>query len=234
MNRRVLVVSDKQKNYADMKSALEQLNVEVLCVSSVAAALDEFIEHSYCLVFIDMHLPWSDRTEMIRVMRSVKIVPIIVLTGPLKKDYQKELYQAGVSVIVKEPVDYRICAMQVNNFIEMYSGIEDSLKKSYPIFFGTEFVIDPQSRQVTVKGTDLTLTRLEFDLLFCLASYPGQTLSSEQLYTKVWKVKHNQGANDTVKVHVGKLRKKLSAISDHTYIENKWGVGYKFISPICK
>lgn len=234
MNYQILMVSDNQKTIANLKSALEQLSVGVFCASSVAAAIDEFVEHNFCLVFVDIHLSWSDRTEMIRVMRNIKIVPIIVLTGPLKKENLKELYLAGASVIVKKPVDYEICAIQVNNFIELYSGIEDSIKKSHPIIFGTEFVIDPQSRQATVKGTHLTLTKLEFDLLFYLASYPGQTLSPEQLYTQVWKVKHNQGTNETVKVHIGKLRKKLSSVSAHTYIENKWGVGYKFIPPICK
>lgn len=234
MKHRVLIVSDKGETIIELQSALEQLNVETLCVSSVAAALDEFIERSYCMVFVDIHSSWSDRTEMIRVMRNIKIVPIIVLTGPLKKENLKELYQAGASVIVKKPVDYEICAIQVNNFIELYSGIEDSIKKSYPILFGTEFVIDPQSRRATIEGMDLALTKLEFDLLFYLASYPGQILSYEQLYTQVWKVEHNQGANDAVKVYVGKLRKKLSSVSDHTYIENKWGIGYKFISPICK
>lgn len=72
---------------------------------------------------------------------------------------------------------------------------------------------------------------MEFDLLFCLASYPGQTLSHEQLYSQVWDVEEGLNVKAMVKVHIGKLRKKLASASKHTYIESVWGVGYKFVPP---
>lgn len=229
--QKVLVVSDSKKTFVNIQSVLGPKNVEALCVSSVAAALEKFTKYPCCLVFIDIHLPWNDRIEMVRIMKAAKIVPIIVFTGPLKKLYLKELYQAGASVILKKPVDYEIFAIQVNNFIELYSGVADSIKSNSPIFSGTELIIDPLYRQVTIKGIELTLTKLEFDLLLCLARYPGQILSQEQLYEQVWKEESGMSVNDTVKVHIGKLRKKLSSASEHTYIRNIRGVGYKFVPP---
>lgn len=231
MKKRVLIVSDSKKTFDDIQLVLEYKNVEVSCASSVATALEKFIKHSYCLVFMDIHLPWNDRIEMVRIMKATKIVPIVILIGPLKKVYLKELYQAGASVILKKPIDYDIFAIQVNNFIELYSSVADSIKRNSPIVFGTELIIDPQYRQVTINGIELTLTRLEFDLLLCLARYPGQILSQEQLYEQVWKEESGLGANDTVKVHIGKLRRKLSSASEHTYIQNIRGVGYKFVPP---
>lgn len=229
MKQQVLIVSDSQETFDEIQLVLQPQNIEIFCVSSVAEALEKFIKHFHCLVIIDIHLLWNDRIEMIRIMKAAKIVPIIVLTGPLKKVYVKELYQAGASVILKRPVDYDIFAIQVNNFIELYSGIADSIKSNSPILSGKELIIDPQRHQVTVKGKELTLTRLEFDLLLCLASYPGQILSQEQLYEQVWKVEPSLGVNDTVKVHIGKLRKKLSSASEHKYIQNIRGIGYRFI-----
>lgn len=231
MKNQVLVVSDSEKNIVDIQLVLENKDVEVSCASSVAAALEKFIKHSYCLVLIDIHLSWNDRIEMVRIMKAAKIVPIIVVTGPLKKVYLKELYKAGVSVILKKPIDYEIFAIQVNNFIELYSNVADSIKRNSPIAFGTELIIDPQYRQVTIKGIELTLTRLEFDLLLCLARYPGQILRQEQLYEQVWKEETGLGVNDTVKVHIGKLRKELSSATEHTYIQNIRGVGYRFAPP---
>ena len=231
MEKLVLVVSDSKKTFADIQLVLDPQNVEMICASSVAVALEKFIKYPCCLAFIDIHLPWNDRIEMVRIMKAAKIVPIIVFTGPLKKLYLKELYQAGASVILKKPVDYEIFAIQVNNFIELYSGVADSIKSNSPIFSGTELIIDPLYHKVTIKGIELTLTRLEFDLLLCLARYPGQILSQEQLYDQVWREESGLGANDTVKVHIGKLRKKLSSASEHTYIQNIRGVGYKFVPP---
>lgn len=77
----------------------------------------------------------------------------------------------------------------------------------------------------------MSLTKKEYDLLLCLASYPGQILSQEQLYEQVWKEEPDVGVNETVRVHIGKLKKKLSTVSDFNYIHNVWGVGYKFVPP---
>ena len=68
-------------------------------------------------------------------------------------------------------------------------------------------------------------------MLLCLASYSGQILSQEQLYEQVWKEEPAVGVNGTVRVHIGKLKKKLSTVSDFNYIHNVWGVGYKFVPP---
>lgn len=229
MKQQVLIVSDSQETLNEIQLVLQSQNIGICCVSSVAEALEKFIKYLYCLVIIDIHLLWNDRIEMIRIMKAERIVPIIVLTGPLKKVYLKELYQAGASVILKNPLDYDIFAIQINNFIELYSGIVNSIKNNSPILSGNELIIDPQRHQATVKGKELTLTKLEFDLLLCLVSYPGQILSQEQLYEQVWKVEPSLGANDTVKVHIGKLRKKLSSASEHKYIQNIRGIGYRFI-----
>ena len=155
--------------------------MELLCAKTVAEALDSFSKYDYCLVFIDIHLPWKEKIELVRIMKSIKIVPIIVFSGPLSKDNLMELFQAGASIVIKKPVDYEVLSLQVHNFIELYSEITNAQKGNRPLVFGTELVIETQSHQVTINGTPLSLTKKEYELLRCLASYPGQTLSHEQL-----------------------------------------------------
>ena len=73
----------------------------------------------------------------------------------------------------------------------------------------------------------MELTRKEFDLLFCLARHPGQVLSREQLYNLVWTEDNAINVDDVIKTHIKTLRKKLSQ-ADTEYIQNVWGVGYRF------
>ena len=88
-------------------------------------------------------------------------------------------------------------------------------------------MIDPQTRQVLLTGRNLPFTRKEFDLLFCLASNPGQVFSREQLYEQVWDEHAAYNVDGVVKSQIRLLRQKLSA-TGREYIKNVWGVGYRF------
>ena len=78
-----------------------------------------------------------------------------------------------------------------------------------------------------LKGQSLELTKTEFDILFCLAKHPGQVLSREQIYDYVWNGDSAFNVDDVVKAHIKAIRKKLAA-ADTQYIQNVWGVGYRF------
>ena len=97
----------------------------------------------------------------------------------------------------------------------------------FTLIMGNGLIIDPQTRQVFLKEKELKLTKKEFDLLFCLASNPGQVFSREQLYNYVWEEEAIYNVDDVVKAHIKGLRKKLSDV-ETTYIKNVWGIGYYF------
>lgn len=92
-----------------------------------------------------------------------------------------------------------------------------------------DLIIDPLRHQATLKGEPLNLTRTEFDLLFQLASHAGQVLSREQLYSAVWKENAICNVDEQVKAHIKALRKKL-APHGKEFIQNEWGIGYRFSS----
>jgi DNA-binding response OmpR family regulator len=85
-------------------------------------------------------------------------------------------------------------------------------------------VIDPICREVAVSGQKVDLTPLEFDLLYCLANYPGQVWRREELIRQVWSCQH-VGNPRIVDIHIGNLRKKLPGNSPA--ILTVKGIGYK-------
>lgn len=91
-------------------------------------------------------------------------------------------------------------------------------------------IIDPLTRQVQLNGKALPFTRKEFDLLYCLASNPGQVFSREQLYDQVWDEHATYNVDEVVKAQIKLLRQKLS-MTGKDYIQNVWGVGYRFAEP---
>lgn len=111
--------------------------------------------------------------------------------------------------------------------IRSCSECDAQSKYHYTLVCGKDLIINPEKREVLLKGHPLELTRKEFDLLFCLARHPGQVLSREQLYNLVWTEDNAINVDDVIKTHIKTLRKKLSQ-ADTEYIQNVWGVGYRF------
>ena len=65
-------------------------------------------------------------------------------------------------------------------------------------------------------------------MLVFLAQHPEQVFSIEQLYEHIWNMDFAVNGDETVRVHIKTLRKKL-AQAGKNYIYNVWGIGYKFV-----
>ena len=75
---------------------------------------------------------------------------------------------------------------------------------------------------------ELTLTPIEFDILWILCENRGQVISSEQLFEQVWHETYYKQSNNTVMVHIRHLREKMAGSMGKTdFIKTVWGVGYK-------
>ena len=233
IKRRILIVEDDLSICRSMEEHLQNDSTDVCCVTTVADALDIFMTQEYCLVIMDLQLPETDGLEMLTTMRSAKHTPILALTSSLRPENRVALLQAGANAYLEKPVDMSVCAAQAEALIQLYCESNRDYQKCRPLTFGTELIINPLNRQVMIDGTPIELTRTEFDLLFCLAQHPGQVWSRGQLYSHVWADDLGVSGDNTVRAHIGNLRKKL-AEAGKKYIQNSRGVGYKFVSPVPK
>jgi DNA-binding response OmpR family regulator len=91
-----------------------------------------------------------------------------------------------------------------------------------PIAIG-DLRIDPRSRVLTLSGTAVDLTRMEFDLLVYLLAQPGRVFMRTHLLEAVWGYPDGVDSR-TVDVHVAQLRRKLGA---RCPVRTVRGVGYK-------
>ena len=96
-----------------------------------------------------------------------------------------------------------------------------------PISVG-DLMIDVDKRTVTQKGSPVTLTAKEFDLLLYFARHPGRVYTRSQLLSEVWGYAF-EGYEHTVNSHINRLRTKIEKDPSHPRtILTVWGVGYKF------
>jgi two-component system, OmpR family, response regulator len=87
--------------------------------------------------------------------------------------------------------------------------------------------VDVSARRVSLHGSDVGLSRREFDVLELLVRHAGQTLTKEQIEIQVWGFDAESGGN-LVEVYVGRLRRKLDDAVANRLISTVRGIGYRF------
>ena len=89
--------------------------------------------------------------------------------------------------------------------------------------------INSIERKISIKDEPINLTSKEFDILFFLASHPGQVFTHRQIYETVWGKEYfcDEG---NITAHIGRIRKKIEPDPRNpVYIQTVQGVGYKFV-----
>lgn len=229
MKKQVLSIQNRLDMCKEVQRALESHSTEVVCASTLDEAVKLFVNNEICLVIMDAALSEDDNHQFLRMMRIAKPVPILLLSANTEYPDRLRAFQAGANAYLGKPYTLEECIAQAKSLINLY--VELKLKPEaelhHPLAFGTDLIIEPMKRLVFLKGQLVELSRKEFDLLYCLAEHPGQVLSREQLYNRVWDSDIPFDVDEAVKSQIKTLRKKLLDAGTE-YIKNVWGVGYCF------
>ena len=87
--------------------------------------------------------------------------------------------------------------------------------------------LDDRSKEVSLDGEKISLTRTEYDILKLLMEHPGEVFSPNQIYEQVWQ-DNPYGTENTVAVHIRHLREKVEYNpAEPRYLKVVWGRGYK-------
>ena len=227
MRKQILLMCDDLSFCRRFQEIMQDDTTNIQYFLTAADALDSYIRQRYCLVIMDSCLEDVDSQKLPQMMRRTKTVPILVLTNGLSIEEEINFFSLGATVCAQKPVELRHFIAQSRALVQFYLGLGHSEKRCYTLTFGMELTIDPIHRQVVLKGKWLELTRKEFDVLYFLASHPGQVFTREQIYHNVWHNEADYNVDESVKSSIKALRKKLTQ-APKEYIQNVRGVGYRF------
>ena len=227
MEKHILVLSTDNTICRGLQSLLNKERINTCFAKSVSEVESSASELCCDLIIIDMLKFETDLLRKIRKAKRGKPVPVLILHAKLTVEEKVMLYRVGASALLERTITLEICCAQVQALIRLHKEIQCE-SKPYPLIFGTELMIDPSCRLVKIDGRILELTRKEFDLLLFFAQNRGQVLGFEQLYEEIWNAEPDDSGIKTVKAHIFTLRKKLSYMGK-AYLQNCWGLGYKFV-----
>lgn len=222
----ILVCDDEKDIVSALKIYLMAEGYQVYEAGNGREALEYLAKEDIHLVLMDIMMPEMDGiTAMVRI-REQSNVPVILLTAK-SEDTDKILgLNIGADDYVTKPFNPVELQARVKSQLRRYMQLGGgSVRKEVLTMGGIE--LDDRTKEVTLDGDKVSLTRTEYDILKMLMENPGKVFSPTQIYTQVWK-DNPYGAENTVAVHIRHLREKIEYNpAEPRYLKAVWGRGYK-------
>ena len=226
--RTVLVVDDEPAVVEILLRYLRDDSFNVVYAQDGPAAIELFERHRPDLVVLDVNLPGFPGTEVLRRMRSVRNVPIIMLTGRADEIDRVVGLELGADDYVSKPFSPREVVARVKTVLRRNERQEVASSR-HERRIGA-MAVDPVAREVRIDGKLVTLTPTQFKILDVLCSHVGQTLTRDQLLEHV--TADGDVFDRTIDRHIANLRLRVEADpSNPRYIVTVLGVGYKMVNP---
>ena len=221
---KILLVDDAPNIRQLVNRYLEKEGFEGAMATRGDEALKMFKESPPNLILLDVMLPGMDGWQVCREVRKTSNIPIIMLTAK-DETFDKVLgLELGADDYVVKPFEMKELVARIKAVSRRFQAADAPDKEL--VFPG--LVININQYTVKFMGKDLDMPPKELELLYFLASHPGQVFTREQLLEQVWGYDYF-GDSRTVDVHVKRLREKLNEGESMGWlIKTVWGVGYKF------
>ncbi|HSL26016.1 MAG TPA: response regulator transcription factor [Acidimicrobiia bacterium] len=221
--RTVLVVDDELKITRLVRDYLEQAGFVVAIAADGPGALAAARQLQPDLIVLDLGLPGMDGLDVIRSLRTVSMVPVVVLTARAEEADRVVGLELGADDYLVKPFSPT----------ELVARVRAVLRRTERLGLGPEVVrvgdltIDQPRRQVSRGDTAIELTPTEFDLLRFLARQPGRVFTRGQLLEAIHGVAFDSYER-AIDAHVKNLRHKLEPDPRRPrYLLTVHGVGYK-------
>mgnify|MGYP003370439303 CR=1 FL=1 len=231
-NRTEILICDDEREIAELVAHLLEREGFAVCVcTSGAQALERVRHHVPDLVILDIMMPGMDGFEVCRRLRAQSQVPIIFLSAK-DEEFDKVLgFTLGADDYVTKPFKPRELVVRVKARLRpriQEAAAPDAGRLTPPILELAGIQLDGSGHRAFLHGEELALTPKEFDCLACLLRAAGAPVSARELFERVWGEEFCPSSNNTVMVHIRRLRRKLGEIdSTREFIETVWGVGYR-------
>lgn len=184
------------------------------------------------ILYIIKHSIFTERS--LCVVKSIRLrddfTPILLLSEQIEREQKvKEKVRA-----IEAGVDEYLAYPQATE--EIIASVRALIRRTKHILDGNTlsikqgFIINLGSRKIYLKGEEISFTKLEFDIIYYLASNQNRVITYKELYEAVW---HRKYLCDDMNImaHIHRIRQKLESDPKHPeIIQNVYGIGYRFVS----
>ncbi len=215
---KILIVEDDTYINKMLAKLLTNNSYQVVQAFSGTEAI-MVLDSTVNLILLDLMLPGKNGEEVISSIQDKSNAPIIVMSAITDTSKKLELFSAGVKDYITKPFDNDELLARIRVHLK-------DLSEGNSIISYKDILLDIKNYKVMVRNQELELTKNEFLLLKVLVQNQGQVLTKEKLFELVWGY-DDAGDDNTLNVHISKLRNKIRSITNDDYIETVWSIGYR-------
>lgn len=214
----ILIVEDNIDIHNFIKEVLEKKKYKVLDAYSGTEALMLIEKENINLILLDLMLPGLNGEEIIK---KIKNIPIIVISAKISPEDKVNVLLSGANDYITKPFNKEelLARIAVQLRINENKNINKELKYK-------DMFLNEENHTLYINNEQIYLTKTEYAILKQLLLNPKQVITKTRLIELI-NIDTLDGDENSLKVHISNIRRKIRNVTEDEYIESVWGIGYK-------
>ena len=217
---RIIIVEDDQFLQESLKEALEIKSYEIVLCSNVKETREK-IHPGIDLIIMDINLPDGDGISLCREIRKQYHIPILFLTCKNEEETIVEALNAGGDDYVSKPFGIQELYARINSILRRIPTNNNKLVSA-------DLMIDKDRYAIYKNNELLELSQVTYLSLVTLIEAHGMVITRDYLLEMIERQTGHFVEDNTLSVHIKRLRQKLGTYQGESYIDTLRGVGYRW------
>ncbi len=226
--KRILVAEDEKSVREGLLEALSDSGYEAHGAGTGEEALERLGAEEWDLCVLDVKLPGQSGFEVCRRLREGSRIPVLFLTAFSEEANVVRGLELGGDDYVTKPFRLKELLSRVQALIRRSEFSE----KGERYWSSGGFRLNLKNRRLEQDGEEVFLTPKESQMVYLFMGAWPEAVAREELIRTVWDKGGQFIEDNTVRVHVSRLREKLGSFEGRPYLETVRSVGYRWNLPV--
>ena len=218
--KKILIVEDNIDIHNLIKEILENKKYKVIDSYSGTEAFMVLEKEKIDLILLDLMLPGLNGEEIIK---KVKEIPIIVISAKLTPESKVNALLSGANDYITKPFNPQELLARIEVQLRIY---QNTIQTSNRDIKYKDLLLKEDEHVIYLNEEKIYLTKTEYPILKQLLLNPNKIVTKSRLLELISNDTLD-GDENSLKVHISNIRKKMRKISQEEYIESVWGIGFK-------
>jgi two-component system response regulator PfeR len=225
---RILIVEDDRTLAAQLGELLRGQGYATSACHLGESGLETALREAPDLLLLDVMLPDVNGFSVLRRLREQQQTPVIMLTACGAEEERIRGLRHGADDYLPKPFNITELQLRIDAVLRRTRPQENARGGQAQQLQVDELHLDRHAQQARVAGCDLTLTPLQFRLLWLLVSHRGEALSKPYLYRMALEREYSQ-YDRSLDMHVSRIRRRLAEAGlGADRLQTLHGRGYAF------
>ena len=218
----IIIIEDEKNICSFIEHILEPQGYRVISANTGKEGLQYITSEHPDVILLDLGLPDMDGLEVLQKLRSWSDVPVIIISARTKEQEKVSALDLGADDYITKPFGTG----------ELMARIRTSLRHSHAqtpghVYKALDLEIDFEKRLIRLRGEEVHLTQIEYQLLTLLAENSGRVLTYSYIMNAIWGP-YMDNNNQILRVNMANIRRKLEQNpAQPQYVFTEIGVGYR-------